>query len=150
MHRVRTAVAAGVAVAIVAGLLVAGAAFAQQGPGGPRGPQCQGVLSSQAEAVVAKYRDRAQASREGLMKEERALFALLIADNSTRAAVDTQTAKVTDARTAFAKVRLDMLWELRSVIPAQNRLRAVVDELETVVADDLWPMPKYRELLFQY
>ncbi len=36
------------------------------------------------------------------------------------------------------------------VIPAQEALRAVVDELETLVADDLWPMPKYRELLFQY
>jgi glutamine synthetase len=37
-----------------------------------------------------------------------------------------------------------------SVIPAQEALRAVVDELETLVADDLWPLPKYRELLFQY
>jgi glutamine synthetase len=36
------------------------------------------------------------------------------------------------------------------VIPAQAALRVVVDELETVVADDLWPLPKYRELLFQY
>jgi glutamine synthetase len=36
------------------------------------------------------------------------------------------------------------------VIPAQNALRDVVDELETLVADDLWPLPKYRELLFQY
>jgi glutamine synthetase len=36
------------------------------------------------------------------------------------------------------------------VIPAQEALRGVVDELETVVADDLWPLPKYRELLFQY
>jgi glutamine synthetase len=36
------------------------------------------------------------------------------------------------------------------VIPAQESLRAVVDDLETVVADDLWPLPKYRELLFQY
>ncbi len=36
------------------------------------------------------------------------------------------------------------------VIPAQNALRAVADELETLVADELWPMPKYRELLFQY
>ncbi len=36
------------------------------------------------------------------------------------------------------------------VIPAQARLRVVVDELETLVADDLWPLPKYRELLFQY
>ena len=36
------------------------------------------------------------------------------------------------------------------VIPAQASLRTVVDELETLVADDLWPLPKYRELLFQY
>jgi len=36
------------------------------------------------------------------------------------------------------------------VIPAQNELREAADELETVVADDLWPLPKYRELLFQY
>jgi glutamine synthetase len=36
------------------------------------------------------------------------------------------------------------------VIPAQEALREVADELETVVADELWPLPKYRELLFQY
>jgi glutamine synthetase len=36
------------------------------------------------------------------------------------------------------------------VIPAQNDVRAVADELETLVSDDLWPLPKYRELLFQY
>ncbi len=36
------------------------------------------------------------------------------------------------------------------VLPAQEALREVVDELETLVADDLWPLPKYRELLFQY
>ena len=36
------------------------------------------------------------------------------------------------------------------VIPAQEAVRAVADELETIVSDDLWPLPKYRELLFQY
>ena len=36
------------------------------------------------------------------------------------------------------------------VIPAQEALRSVVDELETLVSDELWPLPKYRELLFQY
>ena len=36
------------------------------------------------------------------------------------------------------------------VIPAQNALREAADVLETVVADDLWPLPKYREILFQY
>ena len=39
---------------------------------------------------------------------------------------------------------------VKNVIPAQEALRTVVDELETLVADDLWPLPKYRELLFQY
>jgi len=39
---------------------------------------------------------------------------------------------------------------VKHVIPAQEALRTVVDELETLVADDLWPLPKYRELLFQY
>jgi len=39
---------------------------------------------------------------------------------------------------------------VKEVIPAQNQLRTVADELEAVVADDLWPLPKYRELLFQY
>jgi len=37
-----------------------------------------------------------------------------------------------------------------TVIPAQDALRVAADELETLVADDLWPLPKYRELLFQY
>jgi glutamine synthetase len=36
------------------------------------------------------------------------------------------------------------------VIPAQEALRVVVDELETVIDDELWPLPKYRELLFQF
>jgi len=36
------------------------------------------------------------------------------------------------------------------VIPAQNELRVVADELETLVADALWPLPTYRELLFQF
>jgi glutamine synthetase len=36
------------------------------------------------------------------------------------------------------------------VIPAQGVLRDVADELETLVSDELWPLPKYRELLFAY
>ena len=39
---------------------------------------------------------------------------------------------------------------VEKVIPAQVELRDAADELETLVADDLWPLPKYRELLFQY
>jgi glutamine synthetase len=34
------------------------------------------------------------------------------------------------------------------VIPAMLAVRSVADKLETVVADDLWPLPTYREMLF--
>jgi glutamine synthetase len=36
------------------------------------------------------------------------------------------------------------------VIPAQDAVREAADQLEVLVSDDLWPLPKYRELLFQY
>ncbi len=34
------------------------------------------------------------------------------------------------------------------VIPKMNDLRTFGDKLETMVADDLWPLPTYREMLF--
>ena len=37
-----------------------------------------------------------------------------------------------------------------SVIPGMLKVRDVADWLETIVDDDLWPLPKYREMLFQY
>jgi glutamine synthetase len=35
-----------------------------------------------------------------------------------------------------------------TVIPAMDGARAVADRLERIVADDLWPLPKYSEMLF--
>src|SRR5262249_15015510 len=35
-----------------------------------------------------------------------------------------------------------------SVLPAMNSVRTLGDKLETIVADDLWPLPTYREMLF--
>jgi glutamine synthetase len=34
------------------------------------------------------------------------------------------------------------------VIPAMLEVRAAADKLETMVSDDLWPLPTYREMLF--
>lgn len=46
----------------------------------------------------------------------------------------------------------DLLAEARHccdvVLPAMNRVRLFADELEGVVADDLWPLPTYQEMLF--
>jgi glutamine synthetase len=33
-------------------------------------------------------------------------------------------------------------------LTAQARVRELGDQLEKVVADDLWPLPKYSEILF--
>jgi len=34
------------------------------------------------------------------------------------------------------------------IIPAMAELRKIGDKLETIVSDDLWPLPTYREMLF--
>ena len=36
----------------------------------------------------------------------------------------------------------------RDVVPAMQEVRKYADELECVVADDLWPLPTYQEMLF--
>ena len=33
-------------------------------------------------------------------------------------------------------------------MPAMAAVREVADQLERIVADDLWPLPKYSEILF--
>jgi glutamine synthetase len=35
-----------------------------------------------------------------------------------------------------------------SVLPAMADVRAACDQLERMVADDLWPLPRYSEMLF--
>ncbi len=35
-----------------------------------------------------------------------------------------------------------------TVVPAMEATRAAADKLERIVADDLWPLPKYSEILF--
>ncbi len=36
----------------------------------------------------------------------------------------------------------------KNVIPAMNAVREVADKLEKLVADDYWPLPTYRDMLF--
>jgi len=121
------AYAAGLAVVVFAGLLVVapGPAMGQPGPRGRVRDRCRAVLPpAQVAPVLAKYRDRLAAARQAMGKEERALRVLLVADNSTRAALDAQIIKTEAARSALSRVGLDMLWELRSVIPGVDRAAA--------------------------
>jgi glutamine synthetase len=87
------------------------------------GPAARGVASLCTK--VGELTDRLARSIEELEHAQHAAHAAGTVQEEARAFVDT-------------------------VIPAQNALREAADELETVVADDLWPLPKYRELLFAY
>ena len=33
-------------------------------------------------------------------------------------------------------------------VPAMVALREVADQIESILPDDLWPLPTYREMLF--
>ena len=35
-----------------------------------------------------------------------------------------------------------------ALLPAMDAVRAAADALEGVVADDLWPLPTYQEMLY--
>lgn len=120
-------VAAGLAVLVVVGLLAVwpDQAAGQPGPRGRAREWCEAVLPEAVVVPIAvKYRDRLVAAREALIKEERALRALLVADNATRQALEAQMVKTEAARTAVTRLRLDFLWELRGVVPASNRATA--------------------------
>jgi glutamine synthetase len=36
----------------------------------------------------------------------------------------------------------------KGLLPAMAAVRSAADTLETLVADDLWPLPTYQEMLF--
>ncbi|MGV9857669.1 glutamine synthetase III family protein [Gordonia sp. NPDC003425] len=46
-----------------------------------------------------------------------------------------------------ADVEDESKYALESLIPGMDKVREVTDGLETVIADDLWPLPTYNEML---
>ncbi|MBG0776928.1 MAG: glutamine synthetase III [Desulfovibrionaceae bacterium] len=75
-------------------------------------------------------------------------------------ALDDVTGKVRDLQTAIAgletvlakangkTVQAEATTKCTKVLPAMLAVRDAADALETVVADDLWPLPTYQEMLF--
>ena len=51
------------------------------------------------------------------------------------------TVHTTDALT-------NAMYERNVILPAMQAVRAVVDDLETLVGKDYWPFPTYDDLLF--
>jgi glutamine synthetase len=53
-----------------------------------------------------------------------------------------------DANHPHGAGQRESLYMRDTVIPAMEDVREVADRLEKLVADDLWPLPKYSEMLF--
>lgn len=78
-------------------------------------------------------------------------------DNSITSSIATETnamiAAVAELSAAignhdFDSVEAHMNFCAKDIRALMDKVRAHVDALETEVADDLWPLPKYREMLF--
>jgi glutamine synthetase len=67
---------------------------------------------------------------------------------SLKASVDALDAALEAANTSDLKAQGEAFRD--KVIPAMVAVRKLADGLESIVEDDLWPLPKYREMLFQY
>jgi glutamine synthetase len=76
-----------------------------------------------------------------------------------RSTLDEVSASIKDLRIGIAKLRAELAHEGstameeaehagHNLLPAMSTVRTAADELETFVADDLWPLPTYQEMLF--
>ncbi len=73
--------------------------------------------------------------------------------NEVSASIKDLRAGIASLRTALAHDEADTAKEEaehagKELLPAMASVRTAADELETLVADDLWPLPTYQEMLF--
>ena len=52
------------------------------------------------------------------------------------------------AKEKFRNTNEHSNYACKEILPAMNEVRKYADELEGMVADDLWPLPTYQEMLF--
>lgn len=101
----------------------------------PAAMRYQGELAATAANLKAIGHDVKMLTLEDVTKKLRDL--------------QTQTAKLEKLMDHKAKNTLaEAKYMCEKILPAMNDVRAVADSLEAVVADDLWPLPSYQEMLF--
>ena len=52
------------------------------------------------------------------------------------------------ARRAISGARDQAIFYGDNIVPLMAEIRLSADALENLIADDYWPLPKYREMLF--
>jgi glutamine synthetase len=104
-------------------------------------PACFGYYGELAGAVSSAKAAGVPAPQ---METLKTLAKLIEALQAKRATLETAFHKVEKLGDENEKAKLLS----RNVSDAMADLRVTCDELEAVVADDYWPLPKYREMLF--
>jgi glutamine synthetase len=96
-------------------------------------PLAASYAASLAEGV-AKMKAAGVATSTATLEKVAALVSQLEKDIAMLQSVHASAHEVSD-------------WTFK-VLPAMNKLRATVDELEGLLPDDIWPLPTYQEMLF--
>ena len=100
----------------------------------------QEVASSITAAKAAGISAKSMSEQEAFLQE----LSGAISDLQKKTADLAKTAEHHAAGDTLAHAK----YSRDKIIPAMNAVRALGDKLETMVSDDLWPLPTYREMLF--
>jgi glutamine synthetase len=108
----------------------------------PAALKYQGELAGSikaAEDVVSANNSAAKAVLEDVVEHVNGLYSAVEALKKVHAAAGAASSLPKSAEIYQAQV-----------LPAMLKVREHGDALEEIVSDELWPLPKYREMLFQY
>ena len=109
-------------------------------------------IESETAAAIAKTQLLPAAARHLVLLREAGLEALARETHDLVAEFDAAIRELESVNLAENQPDEDVLEHAKymrdKVIPAMAAVRAVADRLEKLVADDLWPLPKYSEILF--
>jgi glutamine synthetase len=102
----------------------------------------QVLHSSQTLAAMKRVPTAEKAQEKRLSEIEKSYEAILMSHLNLKAALDEILADASES---------DQMKKIASKgIPSAEALRAACDAAELLVEDELWPLPKYREMLFSH
>lgn len=94
---------------------------------------------------LAAYEKAMGGSKE--LKEQKTIISKLAQDIEQSIKLSRELEKMQKNGTKFDSIEKARFFADK-VLPLSKKLREVVDSIETIVDDSLWPLPKYREMLF--
>ncbi|MCC6670299.1 MAG: glutamine synthetase III [Planctomycetes bacterium] len=106
------------------------------------------VALNHQERLASSVSAARQAGVSDLRAQEKLLATLSGRVNQLLTAIEALQAASDKAETHHGSHKDHATFYRDQVIPAMSQVRQACDALELLVDDDLWPLPKYREMLF--